>query len=46
MKYEIWLSPDRKLTAALVPASGGPGTSDLVVDGAYDVVRLTTANSG
>lgn len=44
--YEIWLSPDRKLTAALVPASGDPGTSDLVVDGAYDVVRLTTANSG
>ena len=23
--YEIWLSPDRKLTAALVPASGTPG---------------------
>ena len=45
MKYEIWLSPDRKLTAALVPASGEPGTSDLVVDGA-DVVRLTAANSG
>ncbi len=26
VKYEIWLSPDRKLTAALVPASGDPGT--------------------
>lgn len=46
VKYEIWLSPDRKLTAELIPASGDQGTSDLVVDGAYDVVRLTPANSG
>ncbi len=44
VKYEIWLSPDRKITAALVPA-GDDGQTDLVVDGAMDVVRLTPATS-
>jgi hypothetical protein len=43
VQYEIWLSPDRKLTAELLPATGGDGTSDLVVDGAFDVVRVTPA---
>jgi hypothetical protein len=46
VKYEIWLSPDRKLTAELVPASGDDGAADLVVNGAMDVVRLTPATSG
>jgi hypothetical protein len=46
VKYEIWLSPDRKLTAELVPASGDDRAADLVVDGAMDVVRLTPATSG
>jgi hypothetical protein len=41
------------LTPEQLPEAGRAGrgvcdemTSDLVVDGAYDVVRLTTANSG
>ena len=45
MKYEIWLSPDRKLTARGAPLRGNDGTADLVVDGAIDVVRLTPATS-
>ncbi|HEU5000932.1 MAG TPA: hypothetical protein VFT68_18495 [Lapillicoccus sp.] len=44
VRYEIWVSPDRKLTAELLP-SGDDGTSDLVVDGAYDVVRVTPATA-
>jgi heme/copper-type cytochrome/quinol oxidase subunit 4 len=43
--YEIWISPDRKITAELLPGSGDEGT-DLVVDGAYDVVRVTPAPTG
>jgi hypothetical protein len=46
VKYEIWLSPDRKLTAEVLPSAGNDGTADLVVDGAIDVVRLTPATSG
>lgn len=45
VRYEIWISPDRKLTAELVPSSGDDGASDLVVDGAYDVVRVEPAAS-
>ena len=44
VQYEIWVSPDRKFTAELLP-SGAAGTSDLVVDGAYDVVRVTPAST-
>jgi heme/copper-type cytochrome/quinol oxidase subunit 4 len=40
VKYEIWITPDRKLTAELVPGEGDDGT-ELVVDGAFDVVRVT-----
>ena len=45
VKYEIWLSADRKLTAELLPATETDGTPDLVVDGAVNVVRLTPATS-
>jgi hypothetical protein len=45
VQYEIWLSPDRKLTAELVPGAGDEGTSALVVDGAFDVVRVTPATT-
>jgi hypothetical protein len=45
VQYEIWLSPDRKLTAELVPGNGDGESSDLVVDGAFDVVRVTPATS-
>ncbi len=43
VKYEIWLSPDRKLTAEVLPSAGNDAAADLVVDGAIDVVRMTPA---
>lgn len=45
VRYEIWLSSDRKLTAEVLPSAGNDGTADLVVDGALHVVRLTPATS-
>jgi hypothetical protein len=40
VRYEIWLSADRKLTAELLPAADGEEAPQLVVDGALDVVRV------
>ncbi len=45
VQYEIWLSPDRKITAQVRPSAGDAGPPDLVVDGAFDVVRTTPASS-
>lgn len=45
VRYEIWLSPDHNLTAELLPSDGQDGGSDLVVNGAYQVVRVGPATS-